>query len=98
MAHGHRSCPDEALPAGPQHQTFDRAAGRIGTVQYPHRFVMRRGSFEDVTRSGDKRVDTTTQILEVDEEHVERVHHCVCGFAHVTIQTKDWNAVDRIGE
>src|SRR5262249_14158253 len=45
-----------------------------------------------------ERIDATAQILQIDEEHVERVNHRIRRFAHLAIETEDRDAVHRIVE
>ena len=48
MAHRHRPRADEALPARPQRQTFDRPPGGVGPVEHPHALAVLRRGFEHV--------------------------------------------------
>ncbi len=96
MAHRHRSGADEALTPGLQPQALDGTADGIGAIQHPHRLAMFGRCFEDVAQGGDERIDTATQILQVDENDVEGVHHRVGRPAHLSIQTEDRDAMHRI--
>ena len=75
MTHRQRSCADKAFPAGAQRQTFDRTTHRIGPIQHPDSLAMLRCRFEHVAQRRDERIDSTTQILQIDEDHIECIHH-----------------------
>ena len=96
MTHRQRSCADKAFPASAQGQTFDRPTHRIGSIEYPDSLVMLRGCFEDVPQGRNKGINSTAQILQVDEHHIECIHHGIRRFAYVSIQAKDRDAVHRI--
>ena len=89
---------DEALPAGPQRQAFDRPAGRIGPVEHPHGLPVFRRRFQHVAQRRDEGVDAAAEILQVDQQHVERVHHRVGRPAHLAVEAEHRNAVHRIVE
>src|SRR3546814_8509706 len=57
VAHRHGPGADEALPAGAEHQAFDRAAGGIGAVEDPDGLAVLRRRFEDVTQRRDEGVE-----------------------------------------
>ena len=59
---------------------------------------MFRGRLEHVAQGRDERVDAATEILQIDEQHVECVHHRIRRPAHVAVKTEDRNAVHRILE
>ena len=98
MPHRQRPGADETFPAGAQGQTFDGPANGVGPVQHPHRLAMFRGRLEHVAQGRDERVDAATEILQVDEDRVACVHHCIRRPAYVAVKTEDGNAVHRILE
>ena len=98
VAHRQRPGADEALPAGAQRQAFDRPADGIGPVQHPHRFAVFRRRFEHVAQRGDEGVDAAAEILQIDEQDIERVHHRVGRPAHFAVQAEHRDAVHRIVE
>ena len=98
MAHRHRAGADEALPAGAQAQSLDRPADRVRPVQHPHGLAVARRSFQQVAQRRDERVDAAPEILQVDEQHVEAVHHRVGRPAHFAVQAEHRDAVHRIVE
>src|SRR6478752_10272142 len=57
---------------------------------------MARGGFEDVTQGRDEGVDAATEVLQIDEHHIERINHRVRWFAHLAIKTENGNTVHRI--
>ncbi len=59
---------------------------------------MLRCRFEDVAQGRDKRIDSTTQILQIDEDHIECIHHRIRRLAHVSIKAEDRDAMHRIVE
>src|SRR5450830_855594 len=59
---------------------------------------MFRCRFEDVAQGRDKRIDSTAQILQIDEDHIECIHHRIRRLAHVSIKAEDWDAMYRIVE
>ena len=98
MAHRQRPRADEAFPAGAERQALDGAAGGIGAIEHPDGLAVLRRRFEDVKERGDEGVDAAAEILEVDEQHVERPHRLAGGAAHFAVEAEDGDAVDRIGE
>ncbi len=98
MAHRHRSGADEALPAGLQPQAFGGPADGIGAIQHPHRLAMFGRRFQDVAERGDERIDAAPQVLKIDEDDIEGVHHRIRRPAHLSIQTEDRDAMHRIVE
>ena len=98
VAHRHRAGADEALPAGAQGQAFDRAAGGVGAVEHPDRLAVLRGGFEHVAQRGDEGVDAAAEILQVDEQDVEAVHHRGGRPAHFAVEAEDGNAELRVEE
>src|SRR5665647_165789 len=59
---------------------------------------MLRCGFEDVAQGRDKRIDSTAQILQIDEDHIECIHHLIRRLAHVSIKAEDRDAMHRIVE
>jgi hypothetical protein len=98
MTHRHRSRADKTLPAFAQRQPFDRPARRIGPIEHPDSLAMPCRGFENVPQRGDERVDSTAQILQVDEDHIECVHHRIGRLAHLAIEAEDRDAMHRIVE
>ena len=98
MTHRQRSCADKAFPAGAQRQTFDRPTHRIGPIEDPDSLLMLRCRFEDVAQGRDERINSTAQILQIDEDHVEGIHHRIRRLAHVSIKAEDRDAMHRIDE
>ena len=54
--------------------------------------------FEHVQQGGDKGVDPATEVLQVDEDRVERPHRLARGPAHFTINAEHRHLVHRISE
>ena len=98
VAHRHRARADEAFPAGPQRQALDRAPGRIGPVEHPHALAMLGRGLEHVEQRGDEGVDAAAEVLEVDQDRVERAHRLAGRAANLAVEAEHRNAVDRIGE
>ena len=96
VTHRQRAGADEALPPGTQAQTLYRATGGIGAIEYPHALAVRGGRFEHVTQGGDEGVDTTADVLQIHEHHVEAIHHRRGRAPHVAVQTEYRNAVHGI--
>src|SRR4029434_8769315 len=59
---------------------------------------MLRRPFENVTQRSDKRIYTATEVLQIDEENIEVIHHRRRRPAHFAVQAKDRNPVHRIVE
>ncbi len=68
-----------------------RPAG-FEAIQDPHGLAALRALFQHVTQGGDERVDAAAQILQVDEQHVEAVHHRGGRTTHLPVETEDRNA------
>ncbi len=98
VSHRHRACTDETLPALAQAHAFDRAAGRIRPIQDPHGLAALRALFQHVTQGRDERVDAAAEILQIDEQHIEAIHHRRGRTTHLTVETEDRNAERRIVE
>src|SRR5262245_31952206 len=75
VTHRQRSCTHKAFPTGPEPQPFHRTSSRIGPVEDPDCLAVLRSRFKNVTQSGDESVDPATDILEIDKQNVEAVHH-----------------------
>src|SRR4051812_45348658 len=98
MSHGEWPRADKALPSWLQSQPFDRTTHRIGPVKYPHRLSIFCCRFENVPECRDEGIDAAAYILEINEQHIERVHHGCRGASHFTIEAKDWNPMLRVVE
>ena len=96
VAHRQRARSHEALLPGPQLQAFDRPTHGIRPVEHPHRLVEPRGFLQHVAERRDEGVDAAAQILQIDEQHVEAVHHRRRRAAHRSVEAEDRNAVHRI--
>ena len=59
--------------------------------------MLRRG-LEHVTQRRDERVDAAAEVLQVDEQHVERVEHRLGRPAHFAVQAEYRDAEHRIDE
>jgi hypothetical protein len=55
-----------------------------------------RAGLEHVAERRDEGVDAAAAVLEVDEQHVERVHHRVGRAPHLAVQAEHRNPVRRI--
>ena len=93
MAHGQRPGADKALPARLQQGALHGPARGVGAVEYPHGLLVPGGGFEHVAQGGDEGVDAATQILQIDQQHVEAVHHRRGGPAHLAVQAEHGDAV-----
>ena len=98
MAHRHRSGADEALPAWPQGQPLDRPSRGIGPVENPDALAMLGGGFEHVEQRRDEGVDAAAEVLQIDQDRVERSHRLAGRTADLAVEAEHRNAVDRIGE
>ena len=98
VAHRHRARANEAFPAGTQGEALDRAAGGVGAIQDPDGFAMGGGGFEHVPERGDEGVDAAAEILQVDQQDVEGVHHGVGRAADFAIEAEHRDLVDGIAE
>ena len=98
MTHWQRSGADKAFPAGAKPQALDRPTHRIGPIEHPDSLTMLRSRFKHVAQGRDKRIDTTTQILQIDEDDVECVHHRISRLAHFSIEAEYRNAMHGIVE
>jgi len=59
---------------------------------------MLRRRLEDVRERRDERVDPAAEVLEIDQQDVEGLHHGVGRPPHLAIQAEHGNSVHRIGE
>jgi hypothetical protein len=98
VAHRHRPGADEALPARAQRQPFDRAARGIGPVEHPDALAVLGRGFEHVEQRRDEGVDAAAEVLQVDQDRVERAHRLAGRAAHLAVEAEHRDAVDRIGE
>jgi hypothetical protein len=58
----------------------------------------RGGGLEHVAQRGDEGVDAAAEVLQVHQQHVERVEHRRRRPPHLAVQAEDGNAVHRIVE
>ena len=98
VAHRHRPGADEALPARAQRQPFDRPPGGIGPVEHPHALAVLGRGFEHVEQRRDEGVDPAAEVLQVDQDRVERAHRLAGRAAHLAVEAEHRDAVDGIGE
>jgi hypothetical protein len=96
VPHRQRARADEALPAGAQLQALHRPPGRIRTIENPHRLARSGGFLQHVAQRRDEGVDATAEILQIDQQHIEGVHHRGRRPAHGAVETEHGNAVQRI--
>ena len=59
---------------------------------------MLRGGFQHVAQRGDEGVDTAAEVLQVDEQDVEGIHHRGGRPPHFAIEAEDRNAELRVEE
>jgi hypothetical protein len=57
-----------------------------------------RCRFEDVAQRRDERIDTATQVLQIDEDDIACIHHRIGRLAHFSIQAEYRDAMHRIVE
>ena len=93
VTHRKRTGADETLPARAQAQPFHGSPDRIRPVEHPHALVHPGRLFQHVAQRGDERVDAAAQVLQIDQQHVEAVHHGGGGTAHLAVQAEHRNAV-----
>ena len=98
MAHGHRPCPYKAFPSRTQRKPLYRASSGVWAVQHPNRLSMRSSGLQYVQQRRDKRVNTATQILQIDEDVIESLPRGGGRAAHFAIQAEHWNIVRRVHE
>jgi hypothetical protein len=98
MAHRKRPRADETLPAVAQSQSLDRPAGRVRTIEHPNRLPVPRRLLEYITQRRDEGVDAATDVLQIDQQNVERVHHGGVGSSCLPVEAEYRNAVHRIQE
>ena len=98
MAHRQRAGADEALPARAQPQALDRPAGRIGPIEHPDRLAMPRRGLQHVAQRGDEGVDAAAEVLQVDQQDVEGLHHGRRRSPHRAVEAEDRDAVHRVGK
>ena len=98
VAHRHRAGANKTFPARPQCQPFDRPAGGVRAVENPHRFAMLRGGFQHITQRRDEGVNAAAEILQIDQQHVETVHHRGSRAAYFAVQAEYRDAVQRVEE
>ena len=94
----HRQWPsaDKAFPALAQSQSLGWTADRIGPVQYPHRLAVLGSGFEHIPERSDERVDAAAQVLQIDQDDIERIEHGRGRPTHFAVQTEHRDAVHRI--
>ncbi len=96
MAHRHRARADEALPAVLEQEPLDRPADRVRAIEHPHRLAVLRRGLEHVAQRRDEGVDARAEVLQVDEQNVERLHHRGRRPAHFAVQAEDRDPVGRV--
>ncbi len=98
MTHRHLPRADEALTTGPQRQSLHRAPDGIRPVEHPHGLASPGSLLQDVAQRRHEGVDAATEILQVDQQVIEAVHHAVRRPPHLAVKTEDRYAVYRIDE
>ena len=98
VAHRHGAGADETLPAGFEQQSFDGAPGRIWPIKHPHGLALARAILKQVAERRDERVYAATDVLQVDEQHIEVIEHRVAGPARSAVKTEHRDAVLRVAE
>ena len=98
MPHRHRPRPDEALTARAQRQALDRPADGIRAVEHPHRLVPLGGLLQDVPQRRHEGVDAATDVLQVDQQVIEAVHHAVRRSPYLTVKAEDGDPMHRVDE
>ena len=98
VTHGHRAGTDKALPAGFEQQTLDRPPGRIGAIQYPDRFAVRGTVLEQVAQRRNEGVHATADVLQVDQQYIEALHHRCGRPTNPAVQTEHGHAQLRVLE
>ncbi|MDT4846521.1 hypothetical protein FQZ97_805450 [compost metagenome] len=88
VSHGHGARAHKTLPALAQREAFNGSAGRVGPVQHPHRLAVLCGRLQHIAQRGDEGVDAAAEILQIDQQHVEAVHHRVGGAAHLAVEAE----------
>ena len=59
---------------------------------------MRCRRFQHIAQGRDEGVDAATEILQINQQHIEGIHHGVCRAAHIPVETKYGNTQHRIDE
>jgi hypothetical protein len=98
VAHRQRPRADEAFPARAQRQPFDRTSRRVRPVEHPHALAVLGRGFEHIEKRRDEGVDSAADVLQVDQDRVERAHRLAARAPHLAIEAEHRNLVDRIGE
>ncbi len=98
MTHRHRAGADEALAAGPEFHPFDGTPDRIRAIEYPHGLALRRGFLEHVTQCGHECIYAAANILQINEQDVEGIHHGRSRAPHGAVQAEHRYLVHRVGE
>ena len=89
VPHRHCARADEAFPARSQARPSTGRPRRIRPVEYPHALAEPCCGLQHVTQRRDERVDAAAEVLQVDEQHVERVEHRVRGAAHFAVEAEN---------
>jgi hypothetical protein len=98
VPHRDRARADEALPPGPEGQALDRPAGGIGPVEHPDALAMLRGRLEHVEEGRDEGVDPAAEVLQVDQDRVERAERLAGRTPHLAVQAEHRDLVDWVCE
>ena len=96
VAHRQRAGADETLPARAQGQPFDRPARGVRTVEDIDALAVRGGGFEHVAQGGDEGVDAAAEVLQVDQQDVESLHHRRGRPPDFAVEAEDRDAVDGV--
>jgi hypothetical protein len=96
----HRNCSgaNEAFPARTESETFDRSPRWIGPVENPYTLAMLGRRFEHVQKRRDVGIDAAAEILQVDQDRVERPHRLTRRSANLSVEAEYRHAVGRVGE
>ena len=97
MTHRHRTGADKAFAPGPERQPFHRPAHRVRAIQNPYGLVLLRSRLEHVAERRHERVDSAPHVLQINQQHVEGIHHVGRRPAYFPVKAEDRNAVHGVG-
>ncbi len=98
MPHREVGRSDEAFPSGSKRQPLDGASRRVRPIEHPDALAVLRRSLEHVEERRHVSVDAAAEVLEIDQDRIERSHRLTRRTAYFSIKAEDGDSVFRVRE
>lgn len=96
MSHRNGRRANKALPALFKGESLDRSSGGVGAIEDPDSLSGFGCFLQNVKKGGDEGVDSAAQILKINQDDIEMIHHFGRGSPDLPIKAIDWNPENRV--